>query len=606
MDAIIAQLPREIRIKMFFNWAREFAINGPKHLSNLGLVELFKSITILDLSGYLYINIKDDGAPFSNLVHLPFSSSLAHLNLSNTTIGDSPQLVQILGHPIFQHLVTLNLTEARIKNIDPLLNAPHQFPNLHTLDLSHNRQLSIPTITTTTQFPNLKVLKIHSLQWGEGFFAPPPPPTASIAQSHILTDHTDGDNAVNNNNTQQPTPSLPPPFQLETLHIKLPSQEAALALKSLSHYPHLSQLKELELLPCYLITADMINQLFNPDESVLKNLTIFRCHHGGSLFLSVLGALGQSPLLSNLTELAVSAKWDLDGLNNPQQSCQQSLQQFIHSPFLWNPHLKRLRLADIPHQFFLFDDLVPALEAANVKLETLDLSDSSASLSVLETSPCLSDLKELTLGGLVDQNGDINEAASLERLAQSHILSLVKTFSSRVHRPPHSTIHHDQLLSILSSPTMTNLHEISISRRDLDDSFNSFNDVIATICTQRINPDDETSPLKFGHLRKLALRHLPITDNHFQLIVENLTQLTHLDLCGACLTDQSIANLLAAERAYPFYPSTSLPNLVHLDISESDITSKGVRQLFASQLMDQLEALISDDITGMDEADDVY
>ena len=176
MDQLFTQLPHEIRINMILNWAREFAINAEEHLSNHGLVELFKSITILDFSHYLTINKKlhrynnhlnyhidgdededdddddcefcaqdidvdkGDGddeeaselqslpfAHFGHLIHLPFSSALAHLNLSKTPIGYlSSQCVNTLSHPIFQHLVTLDLSDTDIKNIDPLLNASHQ------------------------------------------------------------------------------------------------------------------------------------------------------------------------------------------------------------------------------------------------------------------------------------------------------------------------------------------------------------------------------------------------------------------------------------------------------------------------------------------------
>ena len=136
---------------MFLNWAREFAINGPTHLSNLGLVELIRTITVLDFSHYFGINTDRD--QFGTLIHLPFSSTLAHLNLSKTLIGDSSGVMETLSHPIFQHLVTLDLSCTYIGNIDPLFNAPHSFPNLHN-------RLSIPQIATTTQFPNLKVLDL--------------------------------------------------------------------------------------------------------------------------------------------------------------------------------------------------------------------------------------------------------------------------------------------------------------------------------------------------------------------------------------------------------------------------------------------------------------
>ena len=45
---------------MILNWARQFAINREEHLANTGLVDLIRSITILDLSHYLSINTNMD------------------------------------------------------------------------------------------------------------------------------------------------------------------------------------------------------------------------------------------------------------------------------------------------------------------------------------------------------------------------------------------------------------------------------------------------------------------------------------------------------------------------------------------------------------------
>ena len=49
--------------------------------------------------------------------------------------------------------------------------------------------------------------------------------------------------------------------------------------------------------------------------------------------------------------------------------------------------------------------------------------------------------------------------------------------------------------------------------------------VIETICTARVNPGDERSPLKYGKLRKLNFDHTNITDAEIKLLVENLTEL---------------------------------------------------------------------------------
>ena len=115
-----------------------------------------------------------------------------------------------------------------------------------------------------------------------------------------------------------------------------------------------------------------------------------------------------------------------------------------------------------------------------------------------------------------------------------------------------------------------------------------------TICTTRIDPDDETYPLKYGKLRKLNLSKAPATDDDIQLIVENLTELTHIKLSYTedySITDKTITTLLATEHADPAYPYTTLPNLTHLKIFDSAITSDGLIQLSKSHLFSQLEYL---------------
>ena len=121
-------------------------------------------------------------------------------------------------------------------------------------------------------------------------------------------------------------------------------------------------------------------------------------------------------------------------------------------------------------------------------------------------------------------------------------------------------------------------------------------DLIETICTTRINPNDETSPLKYGKLRQLRFYDTEVTDYEVKLIVENLTDLTHLELgYSSCrrrvVTDKTITALLATERADLAYPYITLPNLTHLDLRSSGITSGGLIELSKSRLFSQLEEL---------------
>ena len=120
-------------------------------------------------------------------------------------------------------------------------------------------------------------------------------------------------------------------------------------------------------------------------------------------------------------------------------------------------------------------------------------------------------------------------------------------------------------------------------------------DIIKTICTTRINPDDETSPLKYGKLSKLSLYETQnIDDEDIKLIVENLTQLTHLNLGDIFNPNLSnIKTLLATERVDPAYPYTALPNLVHLKIGGGSaiIIPEDLIDFSQSQLFDQLEDL---------------
>ena len=121
-------------------------------------------------------------------------------------------------------------------------------------------------------------------------------------------------------------------------------------------------------------------------------------------------------------------------------------------------------------------------------------------------------------------------------------------------------------------------------------------DVIKTICTTRINHDDETSPLKYGKLRKLKFQEADVDDDDIKLIADNLTELTHLTVESLddrrdLITDKTITALLATERVEPDHPYTTLPNLTHLNLYCSGITCEGLIALSQSQLFSQLEYL---------------
>ena len=609
MDEFFAELPFTVRIKMILDWARQFAINGEKHLADRILVELIESITILDFSYYVGINKKpmgDDSHPFVNLVHLPFSPSLAHLNLSNTPIGKSDECMEVLSHPIFQHLVTLDLSDTKIKNIDPLFNAPHIFPNLHTINLSRNNHLFIPQIATTTQFPNLKVLNLVSTNIDgtlAGFSIFNPPLTPSLSSTTTSAAETTPTAAATTHPSSHIPPLRNPPFQLEKLILTAPNGRTILydfdpnSLISLSRSPHLAQLKELYI-SSDVMSSDTIRQVFDPEHSMLKDLT--GLYVTSCLNPFQLQALGESPLLSNLTSLELYCDATLPkNLSNVQIKLRnEAFQQFLQSPFLWTSKLKHLKiwsgLGQLEHlttrvnhwSCFTFHDIIRTLNTANIKLETLKLTSTSSDWESVLTEPCFSNLKELKI--------ESNELKPLNHFTPDQFLKL--HFLPNIERFPFRLNQFDQhdLVRILSSPKMSN----NLIEFNLWGYKYPVSEVIKTLCTQRVIPGDETSPLKYGKLKKLHLGFTGVTDADVELIVANLTQLTHLNLSQEpdrflvrTITDKTITTLLATEHGNPDHPYTSLPNLVHLDLMGTGITCNGLVQLSKSQLLDQLETL---------------
>ena len=584
---MIHQLSTWVRIDILLRWARKFA-NPTFASSNPGIAEVIKSITLLDLSHYLKIQPET----FCNLVHLPFSPSLAHLNLSQTPIGKSPTITQALAHPTFQHLVSLNLEDTQLKNIDPLLfNAPHTFPNLHTLNLSNNSALSIPTIGTTNKFPNLKVLNIINIPLDE-----------ATVEGFLIDETTDHNHNTTTTPAQTPPEDQQAPFQLEKLFIRLPVYSSSACssetlIDVLSRSPHLSQLRELYL-TCKAVSPAMISELFDPECSVLKNLTVLDFGKTDFDHLA-LASLGQSSLLSNLTTLNI-----MDFVFNTKyfdaDLRKEAIQQFIQSPFLWGPQFKHLSLCNISKQLFEFDHLAPALDAANVKLETLNLTGTTTSLYALGTASSLSNLHSLTFGPISDLTTDVDtsteevEKDGFQTFIQSPTLSHLQSLNlAQFHYYESQFWGPDHFAAILSSSMMSNdLVELNLSYYQYP-----LNDVVKILCTQPTIPRDPTAPLKFGKLRKLFLLSTNANDADLKLIVDNLKGLTHIDLsqpdetADPIITDKTIAALLSTERNDPYHLYTSLPDLVSLKLAGCSIGPRGCVALSKSQLLDQLEVL---------------
>ena len=209
------------------------------------------------------------------------------------------------------------------------------------------------------------------------------------------------------------------------------------------------------------------------------------------------------------------------------------------------------------------DDFIPILNAANIKFETLNLYYTPMTFDLFLTAPCVSELKEFKYHPSWDQI-----PFSPQQFLQLPFLSNLQHFPF-----PLSDMDPNDLITILSSPMMSNnLIELDFSHCD-----DPVKDVIKTICTTGTNPDDETSPLKYGKLRKLVFPQVD-TASDIQLIVDNLTQLTHLDLGTPWdevepFMDKIITALTATERSEPNHPYISLPDLTHLDIGSCAITN---------------------------------
>ena len=300
IDELFSQSPSWCRLHILFCWAKLFSTQRDPNCSKV--VELIEDITTLNFHHYLTMNQKN----LLSLVHLPFSSQLAHLDLSASNIGNHPTLVNFLSHPIFQHLVTLNLSGTQLQTLDPLFPSPaHNFPNLHTLNLSYNSSIDVSTPINPNKFPQLKVLNLRRSGGPTttllNILQPPaptptPPPTSSPVAG------PNGSNPPNKDD--QLPPNQYQGFRLEQLSVSIQRQH-------LHQHPLLPQLLSSPSLPqlTHLYISDrQINQsvikfLFGADTGLLKNLT----HLDLSSCLldhNALRALAQSaPYLSNLTTL---------------------------------------------------------------------------------------------------------------------------------------------------------------------------------------------------------------------------------------------------------------------------------------------------------------
>ena len=587
--------PLWCRIHIILGWAQLFAAaNGNPDKQCLAVSELIGGITTLNFHHYLAM----DREKFLALVHLPFSPRLTHLDLSQSKIGEYPTLSQSLSHPIFQHLITFDLSGSKLKSIDHLFTSTNNFPNLHTLNLSDNSGLGVtaPITINPNKFPQLKVLNLSQCDNSliDAFFPSPQPLSSQPPPLSIVSDDS-GVNTSTNDNTPNiaPTPFQQPLFRLETLSLKPQRPNPPpppLPLTALIS-PSLSQLKKLTV-NNYFIGPGDIKALFGPETGVLKTIThldLTSClfHH------EAFHALAQSPYLSNLTSLHLNLG-----------SCVSGLEALIQSPYLWSSTLQHLSLglaaSSLDIQRSHLASLLTRLKTANVKLETFEPGSFAVPnlllLNLISTSSCLSQLKSVSLktcgseeqGSSPDHPHPEDWVPVLERFAQSPNLSNLTTLViPRLNNHLWST---QALESLLTSPTMSNdlihLDLTSCTKKVVTDDF------MQSIITARVVPGDETTPLKYGKLRELVIMDSKVSHRTMTLIAQNLPQLTHLEmsLCQE-INDEAITALIGDEHHDPRYPTPVLSNLRSLRLFFCRITSKSFEQLAKSQLLDQLESL---------------
>ena len=595
IDEAFSQLPLWARLHILFCWAELFSTQDDDQYCAVS--ELIEGITALDFHHYL----KMDEKKFLSLAHLPFSSHLAHLNLSESTIGRYPTLVEFISHPIFQHLTTLDLSKTRLRSLDPLLSTtPHNFPNLHTLNISKNVFLDVATPINHDKFPKLKVLDLREVGQSNttisNLLPPPTPPPAAAASFPSSSFPSPGD-SIPLDKAGQFT-SNQRLEQLSMTSYPLPLQNFA--------SPSLSQLQHLSINRSSL-DQSAITFLFGADTGVLKNLTHLDLADT-RLDDAALIALAQSPYLANLTTLKLyGGALSFQPYSSPTQFT-SAMRAFIQSPYLWTPKLKRLELTEFPtlSSSSSSSSLEPAtllfntLDNANVKIETFNLDRSTMDLDLFSISPCFSQLQSFSPWSFTTTTPTSSSPPpptsveewddALTRFAQSPNLSNLTNFKIP-DLVRHEKWTHQQFVSLFTSPMMSNdLLQFDIDRWAC--SVNITDDWMETILTARVIPGDETSPLKFGKLQKLNLSRSQVGHRTIELIVQNLPYLTHLQLeeCSN-ITDTAIAALIGHEHVDPKHPYPTLPNLTHLNLNSCPITGQGWIELSNSQLLDQLEDL---------------
>ena len=590
VDELFSQLPLWACLHILFGWADLFSTPDDPNCSNV--MEFIGDITILNFHHYLEM----DQAKFLSLANLPFSSRLAHLDLSESNIGKYPTLVEFLSHPIFQHLVTLNLNGTQLPSLDPLFarTTPHNFPNLHTLDLSNNSSFKLSARINPNKFPQLKVLDLRGTMPSTATLLKmfPPPPSAPTSSSPDVG--SNGPVAPNNDGQS-------PPYQYQGFHLEqlwlTPGKVEQ--LPQLFTSPTLSQLRSL-LISNRAMNESDIKFLFGADTGVLKHLTHLHLMSNYDLDDNALCALAQSaPYLSNLTTLQLSQGYlssSFRSFYSAESTTTTATQALIQSPYLWSSQLKHLVLDRFPtlqsnSQSPDLASLLHTLGTANVTLETFDLGfNSIINLDLFSSSSCLSQLKSFSLHcfdmppssqTVKDWNG------ALERLEQSPNLSNLTNFS--IPRLVGHQWTHQQLVSLFTSPMMSN----DLVELDLSLSIDLItDDFMEAILTARLIPGDETSPFKFGKLQKLQLSSAHVGPRTIELIVQNLPHLIHLDLsCCRDITDAAITALIGHEHDDPHSPYPALPNLTHLDLYACPLTEQGLTELSKSQLLDQLNEL---------------
>ena len=509
MDEMLRQLlsfPTEYE-HLIYGWAKQFASSCPPQ--DLGIDELVGTITEINVGhDCFFLNCKHGRGVIIDdvlflLRHLPFSHNLTKINLDiNLPASFHSDLIELLANPLLQPLVSLNVK----------YNARGSFV-----------QNDI-----------------------ENLFSP--------VQSNDVDNH---------NNS--------PPFQLQKLSIKCDDSTVTWPSKHFSQSPQLANLKELDLFICNLD----LKALFDDENSVLRNLEVLKLNLStfptdvlmsspefakfrkspadffkDSDLNGIWSLVPHSPLdiaqcklLSNLKSLSLTSTSYLFELHKAEWTILAS------SPYLWsNPNLKHLSLSYFKYLHVGFGTIIKHLEDANVRLESLELDGSSLSwddLELLTRSPILSQIKSLSLFGVIiqpqspdqdddrlvrddgddDDDDDDDDGDNtpydifFKALAQSPNISQLQVLSLALsHDEGDSGCNPKVLQSFLQSPMLSNnLIDLTIG-----DNTGMTSSVASTLATERINPDDPDSPLKYGQVERLDLRFTKIGWNDVDLIEKNL------------------------------------------------------------------------------------